>query len=130
MEREFRRLFRSLESGGEDPASMAVWNPPVDIYETDNEVVVRVELPGMDQKDIDVRLDNNVLTIKGERKMDQHVKDEAYHRVETIYGAFVRSFTLPTTVDSDNVKAEYRNGILAITLPKKEQSKPRQIRVA
>src|SRR5262245_32586073 len=130
LEREMRRMFRFTESGREEPGSMAVWAPAVDIYETDNEVVVRVEVPGMDQKDFDIRVDNNVLTIRGERKMDQRVQEENYHRIESIYGAFVRSFTLPTTVDPDNVKAEYRNGILQITLPKKEQSKPRQIKVA
>ena len=103
MEHDLRRMLRSFESG-EDPASMAVWAPPVDIFETDNEVVVRAELPGMDQKDIDIRIENNVLTIRGERKMDQRVKEENYHRIESMYGTFVRSFTLPTTVDPDNVK--------------------------
>jgi HSP20 family protein len=130
MERELRRMLRSFESSSEEPASMALWAPPVDIFETDNEVVVRAELPGMDQKDIDIRIDNNVLTIKGERKMDQRVKEENYHRIESMYGTFVRSFTLPTNVDPDNVKAEYRIGILTITLPKKEQSKPRQIKLS
>src|SRR5262245_50104272 len=129
MEHDLRRMLRSFESG-EDPASMAVWAPPVDIFETDNEVVVRAELPRMDQKDIYIRIENNVLTIRGERKMDQRVKEENYHRIESMYGTFVRSFTLPTMMDPDNVKAEYRNGILTVTLPKKEQSKPRQIKVA
>jgi len=109
---------------------MAVWAPPVDIYETDNEVVVRAELPGMEQKDIDIRIENNVLTIKGVRRMDEQVKEDKYHRIESAYGTFIRSFTLPTTVDEDNIKAEYRNGILKIVLPKKEQSKPKQIKVA
>ena len=130
MERELRRMLRNFESTGEEPASMAMWAPPVDIFETDNEVVVRAELPGMDQKDIDIRIDNNVLTIKGERKIDQRVKEENYHRIESMYGSFIRSFTLPATVDPDNVKAEYKSGILTVTLPKKEQSKPRQIKVA
>ena len=129
MQRELKRILRGFESG-EEPASMAVWAPPVDIFETDNEVVVRAELPGMDQKDIDIRIDNNLLTIKGERKMDQRVKEENYHRIESMYGTFVRSFTLPFTVDPDNVKADYKSGILNITLPKKEQAKPRQIKVA
>jgi HSP20 family protein len=130
MERDIRRIFRNLQSESDEPASMGVWAPPVDIYETDNEVVVRAELPGMDQKDIDIRIENNVLTIKGERRMDQHVKEDNYHRIESAYGTFTRSFTLPTTVDEENAKAEYRNGILKITLPKREQSKPKQIKVA
>src|SRR5262245_34061899 len=127
MERDLRRLFRSFESGSEEPASMAVWAPPVDIYETDNGGVARDELPGMEQKDIDIRIENNVLTIKGVRRMDEQVKEDKYHRIESAYGTFIRSFTLPTTVDEDNIKAEYRNGILKIVLPKKEQSKPKQI---
>jgi HSP20 family protein len=130
MERELRRMLRGFDSPSEEPASMALWAPPVDIFETDNEVVVRAECPGMEQKDLDIRIDNNALTIKGERRMDQRVKEENYHRIESMYGTFVRSFTLPINVDPDNVKAEYRNGILTITLPKKEQSKPKQIKVA
>src|SRR5690242_11826504 len=106
IERDLRRMLRTFEPLGEEPASMAVWAPPVDIFETDNDVVVRAEVPGMDQKDLDIRIDNNVLTIKGERKLDQRVKEENYHRIESTYGTFVRSFTLPTTIDPDNVKAE------------------------
>src|SRR5215475_10305580 len=87
------RLFRSFESGSEEPASMAVWVPPVDIYETDNEVVLRAELPGMEQKDIDIRIENNVLTIKGVRRMDEQVKEDKYHRIESAYGTFIRSLT-------------------------------------
>ena len=130
MERELRRMFRDFEQGSEEPSSVAVWTPPVDIYETDNEVVVRADLPGIDQRDLDIRLENNVLTLKGERKMEQEVKEDNYHRIESAYGTFVRSFTLPAIVEEDKIKAEYKNGVLKIVLPKKEQAKPRQIKVA
>jgi len=130
MERELRRMFRDFEQSSEEPSSVAVWTPPVDIYETDNEVVVRADLPGVDQRDLDIRLENNVLTIKGERKMEQEAKEDNYHRIESAYGTFVRSFTLPAIVEEDKIKAEYKNGVLKIVLPKKEQAKPRQIKVA
>jgi len=130
MERELRRMFRDFEQSSEEPSSVAVWTPPVDIYETDNEVVVRADLPGIDQRDLDIRLENNVLTLKGERKMEQEVKEDNYHRIESAYGTFVRSFTLPAIVEEDKIKAEYKNGVLKIVLPKKEQAKPRQIKVA
>ena len=132
------REFNTLPSrfGGffgkdwELPMSTTVWNPSVDIFENENEVVIKAELPGMNAKDIDIRLENNVLILKGERKFEKETKEENYHRIESMYGTFVRSFTLSSTVDPDNVKADYKNGILTVTLPKKEQSKPRQIKVA
>jgi HSP20 family protein len=109
---------------------MAIWVPPVDIYETENEIVVRADLPGIDPNDIDIRIENNVLTIKGERRMQQEVKEENYYRGEAAYGTFNRSFTLPSAVDEDKINAEFRVGVLKITLPKKEQAKPKQIKVA
>ena len=130
MEREFRRMLRDFEPTSEEPASMAVWMPPVDIYETDNEIVVKTDLPGIDPKDLDIRIENNVLTIKGERKMEQTVKDDSYHRIESVYGTFTRSFSLPAAVEEDKIKAEYKDGVLRVTLPKKQQAKPKQIKVA
>lgn len=117
----------SKESGEE--LREGVWQPPVDIFEDENGVVIKVELPGIDQKDIDVRIEDNTLTIRGERKHDQEVKKENYHRVERYYGSFQRSFSLPTTIDRETVKAVCDKGILTITLPRREETKPKQINV-
>ena len=111
------------------PTSTTAWNPSVDIFENDNEVVVKAELPGMDAKDIDVRLENNVLTLKGVRQFEKEAKEENYHRIEREYGSFTRSFALPTAVNGETVKAEYKDGILKIVLPKKEETKPKPIKV-
>jgi HSP20 family protein len=91
--------------------------------------VLKAELPGVDPKDVDIRIENNVLTISGERKFDSEVKKENYHRVERAYGTFTRSFTLPTMVDSGAVKAEFKDGVLRVTLPKREEAKPKQIQI-
>jgi HSP20 family protein len=105
------------------------WVPPVDIKETENELVVKADIPDVDLKDIDVRLENGTLTIRGERKFEK-ADGGGWHRVERAYGTFERVFTLPETVDPDAVKADYKNGTLTLTLPKKEIAKPRQIKVA
>jgi HSP20 family protein len=105
------------------------WAPAIDIYEHDNNIVLKAELPGVDPKDVDIRIENNVLTISGERKFDSEVKKENYHRVERAYGTFTRSFTLPTMVDSGAVKAEFKDGVLRVTLPKREEAKPKQIQI-
>lgn len=117
----FRMPDESLDSG--------VWSPAVDIYETEQDIVVKAELPEVHQKDIEVRLENNTLTLKGERKFERETQQENYHRVERSYGSFSRSFTLPSTVDQEKIKAEYKDGILKIMLPKKEEVKPKQIKV-
>ena len=114
----------------EAPLSTTAWNPSVDIFENDNEVVMKAELPGMNAKDIEVRLENNVLVLKGERHFEKEAKEENYHRVEREYGAFSRSFSLPTAVDAEKVNAEYKDGVLKITLPKKEERKPKPIKIA
>jgi len=106
------------------------WTPPIDVYETDDRYVVAAELPGLTREDIDVQVENNTLTIKGQRRQDSDVKKENYHRVERCYGAFSRSFSLPNTIDSTKVRAEYHDGVLTVTLPMREESKPRQIQVA
>src|SRR6185503_17197481 len=95
------------------------WNPSVDIFENDNDVVVKAELPGLAAKDIDVKLENNVLTIKGERHFEKETKEENYHRIEREYGSFSRSFAMPTAINGDKVTAEYKDGVLNIALPKK-----------
>lgn len=106
------------------------WIPPVDIFENEKgEIVMKAELPGMRKEEIDLRVENNTLTIRGDRKREAEVKDEHYHRVERSYGAFTRSFALPGTVDGGRVSAEYKDGLLTVTLPLKEEAKPRQIQV-
>ena len=103
--------------------------PAVDIYEDENEIVVKCELPDMNEKDIEVKIENNVLTIKGEKKLERVEKKENYHLIESSYGSFSRSFTLPSNVDADKATAKYEKGVLKITLPKKEEAKPKQIEV-
>ncbi len=105
------------------------WAPPVDIYEHDGTLVLKAELPGIDPKDVDVRVENNVLTLRGERKFDQEVKRESCHRVERAYGTFSRAFTLPNVVDTPNIKAEFKDGVLRVTMPKREDAKPKQIQI-
>ncbi len=106
-----------------------VWQPPVDIFEDAESLVIKAELPGIDQKDIDVRIEDNTLTLRGERKHDQEVRKENYHRVERYYGSFQRSFSLPATIDQEKVKASCDRGVLTVILPKKEEKKPKQITV-
>ena len=106
-----------------------MWNPAVDIYETDNEIVLKAELPGLDVKDIELRLENNVLMLKGERRFEKETKDENYHRIEREYGTFSRAFTLPSPVNVDKAVAEYKEGILKVTIPKKEEMKPKPIKI-
>ena len=111
-------------------ADLATWAPPVDIYETENELVVKADLPDLQEKDIDVRVENNTLTIRGERKFDNDVSEDNYLRVERAYGSFMRSFSLPNTVSSENIRAEYRNGVLSLHMAKLEESKPKQIKIS
>jgi HSP20 family protein len=106
------------------------WMPPVDIYQTgDREIVLKAELPDMTREDIDVTVENFVLTIKGEKKFDTDVKDEQYHHTERRYGTFSRSFSLPQTVDTSKVAADYKNGVLAVRIPLREEAKPRQVKI-
>ena len=106
------------------------WLPPVDIKETENDLILKADIPDVDMKDIDVHVENGTLTIRGERKFEAEKKEGSWHRVERSYGTFERAFTLPETVDFDAVKADYKAGVLTITIPKKEVAKPRQIKVA
>ena len=107
-----------------------VWQPPVDIYEDEQSVIIKAEIPDVDQKDIDIRIENNTLSIRGERKHSSEVKKENYHRVERYFGHFQRSFSLPNSIDQEKVQAACDKGILTITLPKSEEKKPKQISVA
>lgn len=124
--RLFEDAFNRLLS---EPPTGRPWSPQVDIYETDNEVVLKADLPDMDLNDIDLRVENQTLTLKGERKFHQEEATKGFHRIERNYGSFTRSFSVPHTVDTDKVGAEYRNGVLTIALPKKETAKPRQVKV-
>ena len=130
MNRMFDESFRTARTGNADDWALGgSWAPAVDIYEQDGNIVMKAELPGVDPKAVDIRLENNTLTLRGERKLDKEVKEDSYHRVERAYGAFSRSFTLPTVVDQGSIKAEYRDGVLKLVLPKREEAKPRQIQI-
>jgi HSP20 family protein len=122
--------FRDFNTFTETPMLRSVWHPLADIFETDNEVVVKMELPGMVAKDIEVRLENNVLTLKGSRRFEKEAKEENYHRIEREYGTFSRAFVLPMSVKEEKVTAEYKDGVLKILLPKKEEIKPKSITIA
>lgn len=131
-QREFDRLFREAFSPifGDSDLSSRTWMPPVDIFETDGEVVLKAELPGVKPDDVEVRVENNTLFLRGERRFEKEVNEENYHRVERSYGSFSRSFTLPSSIDSDKVKAEYKDGLLTLTMPKREEAKPKTIKIA
>jgi HSP20 family protein len=122
-------FFRGFGPGTEQSLTAANFIPPVNIYEDEQNINVEAELPGVQEKDLDISLENNVLTISGERKMENEEKKENFHRIERTYGRFTRSFTLPPTVETENVNAEFNNGVLKITLRKKEEAKPKQIKI-
>jgi HSP20 family protein len=128
MNRIFDDAFRGPGRSEEDWLGGS-WAPAVDIYEHEGNLVLKAELPGIDPKDVDVRVENNVLTLRGERKFDHEVNRESCHRVERAYGTFSRSFTLPNVVDTQSIKAEYKDGVLRVTMPKREEAKPKQIQV-
>lgn len=126
LQDEMSRLFEDRRFGAGESVG---WTPACDIYEDEEGVALRFELAGVDPKDVDVRFENGVLTVNGERKLEREDKRDNYHRIERSYGTFTRSFSLPGTVDADRVKAETKNGVLTITLPKKAEAKPRAIQV-
>jgi len=130
MQDRMNRLWGNLGDRRDDVTSRGAWVPPVDIYETDaKEIVLKAELPGLRREDIDLTVENNTLTVRGERRADDGVREDRYHRRERVHGIFSRSFTLPNTVDGAHVKAEYRDGVLTVKLPLREEAKPRQIPV-
>jgi HSP20 family protein len=128
LQDRMNRLFRESQ-GPEEALTTSSFAPPVDVYEDEHNMSLKIEVPGIDEKDIDVRIENNVLTVHGERKFEKEEKEENFRRVERQYGSFIRTFTLPTTVDADKVSANYDKGILKIALPKKAEAKPKQIKV-
>lgn len=130
LQDRMNRLFSDqLGAITHDEALTGNFVPPVDVYEDENSIQVRLEVPGIDEKDIDIRLENNVLTVRGERKFEKEEKEENFHRVERRYGTFTRSFTLPSTVNSEDVQADYDKGVLKIRLAKRAEAKPKQIKV-
>lgn len=131
VQEQMNRLFGdALFRGRSDDSALTSWAPPVDIYETPEELVVTADLPGVNEKDFDVRVENNTLTIRGERKFEKTVSEDNYLRTERSYGSFSRSLSLPNTVNPDAIRAEYRGGVLTIRMPKREESKPKQIKVS
>jgi HSP20 family protein len=112
-----------------EPRASRPWSPAVDIQETEDALILNADLPGLEMKNIDIRLENETLTIQGERQFEKDEQARGYHRIERSYGTFVRSFSVPASIDVEKVGAEYRNGVLTVTLPKKEAAKPRQVKV-
>ena len=131
LQDRMNRLFREPygPEGREESLSTTTFAPPVDVYEDEHNVTLKIEVPGIDEKDIDVRIENNTLTVHGERKFEKEEKEENYRRVERQYGSFTRSFTLPNTVDPEQVHANYDKGVLKISMAKKAEAKPKQIKV-
>lgn len=129
IEDRLEKVFGDLLPRGREEGLARTWEPAVDVYETDKEFVLKVELPEVEEKDVHVNVDGNMLTLTGERKQEREIKKEQYHRTERFYGSFARSFTLPDTVDRDNIKATYKGGVMKLTLPKKEGAKPKEIKI-
>jgi HSP20 family protein len=131
LQNQMNQLFQdALQGWSNGSEGMSTWAPPADICETENEIVLYTDLPGIDPKQLDVRVENTVLTIRGKRRFDSNVDKENFHRVERSYGAFARSFTLSRAVDADKIRATYKDGVLSIMLPKAEQAKPKRIQIA
>ena len=131
LQNQMNRLFENaLQGWPAESNGTSSWVPPVDIYETENDLVVTTDLPGIDPKKIDMQVENNILTIRGERRLEQKLEKENFHRVERTYGAFARSFTLSTAVDPEKIRANYKDGVLSISLPKAEHARPKRIQIA
>jgi HSP20 family protein len=129
LQEQINRLLNDTFDRSGESASLSAWAPAVDIFETEHELVVKADLPEVDPKDLDIRVENNILTLRGERKFEKKVNEDNYLRVERSYGSFARSFTLANTVNSEAIKADYQNGVLTLTIPKREEAKPKQIKV-
>jgi HSP20 family protein len=132
MQERINRIFGEAyrRTDGDDVLKGGDWTPPVDVFETkDHEIVLRAELPGLKREEIDIRVENSTLTLRGERKQEKEVTKENYHRIERAYGTFSRSFSLPSTVDTEKVSANFADGVLTVKLPTRDEAKPRQIQV-
>lgn len=132
FERRMNRFFGEsfgFFPEGEESFSLTTWAPACDVYENDNELIVKAELPEVKKDDVKVSVDNNVLTIRGERKFEEETKRENYHRLERSYGEFMRSFTLPNYVDAAKISAEFKDGMLNVSMPKRAEAKPKQVEI-
>ena len=131
LQNRLNSLFQDYNRGQNDGdvVSTAAFVPPVDIYEDEHKIVLKLEVPGLKQEDLDIQIENNTLTVRGERKFEKEEKEENFHRIERRYGSFFRSFTVPTTVNTEGVKASYDSGVLRIELEKRAEAKPKQIKV-
>lgn len=132
LQEEVNRLFSTnmTRAFGDEGIGRGAWNPSVDIYENKDQIVLEAELPGMKQEDFELTVENSVITLRGERRFEKFDDADNYHRVERSYGAFTRSFTLPQTVSAEGATAEYQNGVLRVTLPKREETKSRRIEIS
>ena len=127
---QMNRFLSDFFNGIDTDAPQGTWNPAVDIFEKEGNIVLQAELPGLTVKDVELRVENETLTLRGERKHDEEVKDRGYHRIERVYGSFVRSFHLPAAVDTGKIKADFKDGLLKVVLPKRDEAKPRQIAIS
>lgn len=127
LHEQLNRVFG--DAFNREESNLTTWAPAVDILETEHELVVKADVPDVDPKDLDIRVENNILTIRGERKFQKQVNEHNYLRVERSYGSFARSFSLANTVNSEAIKADYQNGVLTLNIPKREEAKPKQIKV-
>ena len=129
LQEQINRLFNDAFERPGDESNLTSWAPAVDIFKTEHELVVKADLPDVDRKDLDIRVENNILSIRGERKFEKKVSEDKYLRVERAYGSFSRSFSLANTVNLEAIKADYQNGVLTLTVPKREEAKPKQIKI-
>jgi HSP20 family protein len=129
MDRLFNEALGRTWGGGEEGLSNSVWMPPVDVFESGESIVLKADLPDVKKDEVDISIENNTLTLKGERKMEKETTEKNFYRMERSYGTFTRSFTLPPTIAPEKVEASFENGVLTITLPKREEAKPKQIQV-
>lgn len=129
LQDQINRLFNDVFERTGEESNLTAWAPAADIYENAHELVVKADLPEVDPKDLDIRVSNNILSIRGERKFEKKVNEDNYLRVERAYGAFSRSFSLANTVNAEGIKADYQNGVLTLSIPKREEAKPKQIKV-
>jgi len=129
LQDQINRLFNETVDRSSGEANLTTWAPPVDIYETEHELVVKADLPDVKPEDLDIRVENNILSIRGQRKFEKKINEDNYLRVERAYGSFSRSFSLANTVNTEAIKADYKDGVLTLSVPKREEAKPKQIKV-
>lgn len=129
LQDQINRLLNEAFDRTSDEANLTTWAPAVDIYETEHELVVKADIPEIKPEELDIRVENNILSIRGERKFEKEVSENNYLRVERSYGSFSRSFSLANTVNAEAIKADYKNGVLTLSIPKREEAKPKQIKV-